>query len=219
MPPVLINIVAACSNSGKTTLIEGLIPELIARGLRVAALKGNIHHYTLDLPGKDTWRFTRAGAEAAGMISDDRYILTGPAPGKSGLGIVRSFLKELDLILIEGDKQSTNPKIEVIRGALQNRPVSTQNLIAVVTDLPDLTIEVPRFDLDDYPGLATFLMEQLLQQSPPRKLTHFDPSGGRGWSMSQLSRRPRAYARGRDYHGPVNAAADQEVPGQGDVLG
>ncbi|NMA91913.1 MAG: cyclic pyranopterin monophosphate synthase MoaC [Firmicutes bacterium] len=223
MPPVLINIVAACSNSGKTTLIEGLIPELIARGLRVAALKGNIHHYTLDLPGKDTWRFTRAGAEAAGMISDDRYILTGPAPGKSGLGIVRSFLKELDLILIEGDKQSTNPKIEVIRGALQNRPVSTQNLIAVVTDLPDLTIEVPRFDLDDYPGLATFLMEQLLQQSPPRReLTHFDPSGRP--RMVDVSAKPEttreAYARGEIIMAPSTLQRIKEGSlAKGDVLG
>lgn len=223
MPPVLINIVASRSGSGKTTLIEGLIPELIARGLRVAALKGNIHHYSLDLPGKDTWRFAQAGAEAAGMISEDRYILTGPAPGKSGLAVVCSLLKDLDLILIEGDKQTTNRKIEVVRAELQNKPVSTQNLIAIATDLQDLPADVPRFSLTDYRGLAGFIADLCSRQPlPADSLTHFDTYGRA--RMVDVSAKPEtireAYAKGEIVMAPPTLERIKEGSlAKGDVLG
>lgn len=225
MPPVLINIVASCSNSGKTTLIEGLIPELINRGLRVAALKGNIHHYNLDLPGKDTWRFTRAGAEVAGMITTDRYILTGPAPDKSGLQVVCSLLKNLDLIIIEGDKQTPNQKIEIVRAGLQNKPMSTKNLIAVVTDLQDLSIEVPKFDSADYRGLADFIIDRFFKKPAPRPegdLTHFDPSGRP--RMVDVSAKPEtvreAYAKGEIVMAPSTLERIKNATlAKGDVLG
>ena len=73
MLPVTINIISARSGTGKTTCVEKLLPELAALGLRTAVLKGQIHHYNLDIPGKDTWRFRQAGAAAAGMTPPDKY--------------------------------------------------------------------------------------------------------------------------------------------------
>ncbi len=225
MLPVLINIVASCSNSGKTTLIEGLIPELKAKGLRVAALKGNIHHYNLDLPGKDTWRFSQAGAEAAGMISRDRYFLTGPAPDKSGLSVVRSLLNDLDLILIEGDKQTANQKIEIVRAGLQKAPISIQNLIAVATDLPDLQVDVPKFDLNDHKALAEFIAGHCSKQALPAEsdsLTHFDPAGRP--RMVDVSTKPEtvrvARAKGEIRMAPATLEQIREGNlAKGDVLG
>lgn len=223
MAPVLLNIVAPRSGSGKTTLIEGLIPELIAKGLRVAALKGNIHHYNLDLPGKDTWRFTQAGAEVAGMISEDHYILTGLAPGKSGLAVITSLLEDLDLILIEGDRQTTNRKIEVVRSGIEGKPVSTQNLIAIATDRQDLSIEVPRFDLDDYRGLAAFIVESCLKDPVASDgLTHFDPLGRpRMVDVSAKAETVReAYARGEIIMNRLTLERIKEGNlAKGDVLG
>ncbi len=73
-----LNIIAARSGMGKTTLIEKLLPELIAKGLRVAALKGNSNRCDFDIPpGKDTWRYLEAGARISGIITPDKYILMG----------------------------------------------------------------------------------------------------------------------------------------------
>lgn len=41
------------SSSGKTTLVEKLIPELVRRGYRVATVKHNIHDFEIDHEGKD----------------------------------------------------------------------------------------------------------------------------------------------------------------------
>ncbi len=57
------------SNSGKTTLIERLIPELVQAGYRVATIKHAGHGFDLDTEGKDSWRHKRAGASAVMVLS------------------------------------------------------------------------------------------------------------------------------------------------------
>ncbi len=83
MSPVIIHFVAAQSETGKTTIIEKLLPELKNKGLKVAALKGNLQHHDLDLPGKDSWRFANAGAALSGISTTDSFMLFGSA-GKTG---------------------------------------------------------------------------------------------------------------------------------------
>ena len=60
------------SGTGKTTLIERLIPELSARGLRVAVIKHDAHRFDIDKEGKDSWRFTKAGAVVSSIVSDEK---------------------------------------------------------------------------------------------------------------------------------------------------
>ena len=104
MPPVIINLIAAQSGTGKTTIIEKLLPELTAQGLQVAALKGEVHHYNLDIPGKDTWRFARAGATVVGMITRKIYPHRQRPDGGS---TAVAKLQEMDLIIIEGKNSLT----------------------------------------------------------------------------------------------------------------
>ncbi|MCD8374435.1 MAG: molybdopterin-guanine dinucleotide biosynthesis protein B, partial [Oscillospiraceae bacterium] len=59
----------AYSNTGKTTYIERLIAELKSRGVRVGALKHDAHEFEIDKPGKDSWRFARAGADVVAVAS------------------------------------------------------------------------------------------------------------------------------------------------------
>lgn len=182
MPPVVINLVAAQSETGKTTIMEKLLPELKKRGLRVAALKGHLHHYDLDLPGKDSWRFARAGAEVAGMTTPDSYILIGSGEGKSGIDAAAEMLDDFDLIIVEGNKQSSNPKIEVVRSAVNPEPLLPDQTIAVVTDRNDLELDIPVIKLDDSAGLAAFLLERFFTphadaHSAAGELTHFDSQG------------------------------------------
>lgn len=168
MSPVAINFVAAQSGTGKTTVIEKLLPELNDRGLKVAALKGEVHHYDLDIPGKDTWRFARAGAAVAGMTTPEKFILIGNATG-GGTAAAIERLHGFDLIIIEGDRKSPRPKIEVIRSAVSTEPLLLEGTIALVTDLPALNLPqpLPLFGLEDAAGLANFIEDRFFKTRRP----------------------------------------------------
>ncbi len=179
LPPVILNIVAAQSKTGKTTFLEKLLPELSARGLKVAVLKGEVHHYNLDIPGKDTWRFAQAGAAVVGMTTPEKYILIGSAPG-GGTAAAVAKLQEFDLILFEGDKRSPYPKVEVVRSAVNRQPLLPEGVIALVSDMTDLQLPhpLPLFGLDDPAGLAGFIHERFFKKAGAEpELTHFDAAG------------------------------------------
>ena len=63
---------SAYSGAGKTTLIEKLIVELKAQGLRLAVVKHDGHDFEIDHEGKDSWRFAQAGADMTVICSDER---------------------------------------------------------------------------------------------------------------------------------------------------
>ena len=62
IPPAVSFI--ARSGTGKTTLLTALISELKNRGYRVGAIKHDAHRFEIDHPGKDSHRFTSAGADS-----------------------------------------------------------------------------------------------------------------------------------------------------------
>ncbi len=200
MPPVIIHFVAAQSKTGKTTILEKLLPELKKKGLRVAALKGNLKDYEFDLPGKDSWRFARAGAEISGMTTPDGYILIGSgdhlSKGKSGIDAAGELLDDLDLIIVEGNKKTRYPKIEIVRKEINSEPLLTENTIALVTDLDLSSLDLPIIGMDDAPALANFICDQFFEAAA--KLTHFDDAGRPKMvdvSAKQQTMR-EAYARG-----------------------
>ena len=57
--PVVLGI-AGPSDSGKTTLIEKLLPLLLARGITVSTVKHVHHAVEIDTPGKDSFRHRQA---------------------------------------------------------------------------------------------------------------------------------------------------------------
>lgn len=151
------------SNSGKTTLIEKLIPELKRRGYRVGILK---HHacseFEVDVPGKDTWRHARAGAEAVAMISPRKFFLVRTTEGEMSLRDAASLLGDVDLVLTEGFRWETAPKVKVIRAT--NSPAMSHGFdecLAVVTDLP-ISAPVPVLGLEEIVRLADLIEERFL---------------------------------------------------------
>ena len=182
MSPVIINLVAAQSDTGKTTVIEKLLPELKSRGLRVAALKGNLHHHDLDLPGKDSWRYARAGAEVAGFTTQTGFLLHGITEPNCVNDVVASLLRDLDLILIEGNKKSSNPKIEIVRSAINPNPLLPAGTVAIFSDLKNIDSELPLIDLDNTKAQADFISGHFFIRRrnsvmDEKDLTHFDNSG------------------------------------------
>lgn len=160
------------SGCGKTTLIERLLPILTARGARVATVKHHRHRSPVDVPGKDSWRHARAGARAVLVAGAAELALFRPVEGPPALEqIVRDYLADMDLVLTEGFKEGSAPKIEVNRAAqgLDLLCGPGDNLIAVVTDRT-LDVGVPVFGLDGSEPLADFIEARFLSARPrPRR--------------------------------------------------
>ena len=148
--------VIAFSGTGKTTLLEKLIAELKARGLRVAVVKHDAHEFDIDHEGKDSWRFTRAGAEVTVVVSGSKAAIMENRPVP--LETLLDKITDVDIIITEGYKSGCWPKIAVRRNATgKPLPVPADECFAIVTDVPERT-GVPCFGLDDARGLADLIV-------------------------------------------------------------
>jgi molybdopterin-guanine dinucleotide biosynthesis protein MobB len=147
------------SNSGKTTLIEKLIPELRKRGYRVATIKHNRHGFDIDHEGKDSWRHKRAGAQMTVIASPTKVALIEDTDRDYEIHeLIKNFIHDVDIILVEGFKGNACPKIEVFRSELKRKLMSAgdNSLLAVASDTP-LDIGVPCYDINDAQGIADFI--------------------------------------------------------------
>ncbi len=150
------------SNSGKTTLLEKLIPELKRRGYRVATVKHHSHPgIEFDQPGKDTWRHAQAGSDYVVIAALDRIASIRRVEREPTLDEIVASIRDVDIILTEGYKQTGKHKVEVVRAERSTQPLcSPDELLALVTDI-DALYPVSRFGLDDAAGLAD-LIETLM---------------------------------------------------------
>jgi len=166
--PPTVSIVAK-SGTGKTTLLVKLIAELKSRGYRVGAIKHDAHDFEIDHEGKDSWRFTRAGADATLISSRSKLALvrSHAAAGEPSVqDTVARYLDDMDIVLTEGFKRSGLPKIEVFREAWSDALLCggsppDPTLVAVVTDA-NLQLDVPRFGLEETSALCDFLVQTFL---------------------------------------------------------
>ena len=149
--------VSGVKNSGKTSLIVRLLPELIRRGLRVATVKHDGHRFEADRPDTDSFRHFEAGALGTAVFDGEKYQLVRRAAVDEHF-LIKQF-PEADLILLEGFKNAAWPKIEIVRAAVSEQPVCHPSArLALVTDCSLETPGCPVFALDDVAGLADFLL-------------------------------------------------------------
>jgi molybdopterin-guanine dinucleotide biosynthesis protein B len=156
----LVSIVGH-SGAGKTTLIEQLVRTLARRGLRVATIKHAHHQVELDTPGKDSWRYSEAGAAKSLLVTQGGVQLVARLPSvPTPQALARDFLADAALVLAEGFSHAPGPKIEVLRTACATQPRCTpeDGLIALVTDVADVYPQLPHFALDDIEGLLAFIL-------------------------------------------------------------
>jgi molybdopterin-guanine dinucleotide biosynthesis protein B len=165
MPLNLISIVGH-SGSGKTTLIEKLVRELTQRGLRVATIKHAHHKVELDTPGKDSWRYTQAGAAMSLLVTQGGVQLVDTrTEQREPPQLAERFLGEADLVLAEGFSHAPGAKIEVLRRACSATPRCTveEGVVALVTDVDEAHPQLPHFTLDDVNGIIEFILQQAQQ--------------------------------------------------------
>ena len=169
VPPIIA--IVGRTNSGKTTLIERLIPALAERGYRVGTIKHHHHgDFEADQKGKDSWRHAQAGAVATAVVGSQRLAMfqrveREPVPE----AVARLFAPPPDLILAEGYSDSAYPKVEVVRVARSATPLSASatHLIALVTD-GDCDLGVPRFGLEEIDAIAEHLIREVRAAPGPR---------------------------------------------------
>jgi molybdopterin-guanine dinucleotide biosynthesis protein B len=148
--------ISGVKNSGKTTLLEGLLAHLTARGLRVGVIKHDGHRFSPDVPGTDSYRHRAAGASGVAVFSAECYMIVKNQNVQIA-ELIEAF-SDMDLILIEGMKSSRFPKVEVVRGNNSSIPVcDPSTILALATDLPLHLPGTPSYDINDYEGLAGFL--------------------------------------------------------------
>ena len=157
------------SNSGKTTLIEKLIPRFRARGLSVSAIKNAHHGFDMDRPGKDSFRYRESGAGQVLIATTERWALLTETP--TGHATLEDLLAELapcDLVIVEGFKSEGRiPRIEVRRSTVSDPPLFPHdpNVIAVAADFA-LDCPLPVLDLNDADKIAAFITQRLSLAAP-----------------------------------------------------
>jgi len=165
--PLIVAIIGR-SNSGKTTLIEKLIPELNARGYRVATIKHAPDGIASGNPGKDNQRHIAAGSAATVVSSPNEIVLVKPVTSDPNLDeLARLLGEDYDIIIAEGFKQGDTPKIEVHRKAAGATLKGIKRLVAIVTDEP-LETKARQFGMDDVKGLADILEEGFIKPQQER---------------------------------------------------
>jgi len=157
--PVLA--IVGFSNSGKTTLIEKLISMLSAQGLRVCSIKHSHHQVELDRQGKDSWRHKHAGAQGTILLGPEQMMLVQDVQqALTPQKIADMYFPDADLVLVEGFASMPCDKIEVVRAARSTQLCcQPDSLLAVVTDVPELPVQLPNFALNDVTALTQWLCD------------------------------------------------------------
>lgn len=167
--PVPILCFVGRSNSGKTTLIERLIPVLVNDGYRIATIKHAGHGFTLDTEGKDSWRHKRAGASTVIVTSKGSLAMFADVDKDVPMEDLRArYVQDsTDLIIAEGWKHEGYPKIVVVRDHVGEVEVSPEGLLALVSNKPIDRVPngVPVLDPEDIAGLAAIIEKRFPSRS------------------------------------------------------
>lgn len=162
-PPVLL--VVGAHESGKTTVAVKLIEAFVKDGLRVGSIKHTDHEYETDIPGKDSARHKAAGAEPAILVAGRRSAVHHLSPERQALDVfLEGELASCDVVIVEGYRSESLPKIEVCRAATGRAPLCEDDptVLAVVADRATRhASSVPRFTFEEISGVLLFLRKSL----------------------------------------------------------
>ena len=157
--------IAGYKKSGKTTLVERLVAEFTARGFAVATVKHAHHAFDIDHKGRDSWRHRAAGSREVAIVSDRMWAIIHPLRDEPepALDDVLAKMAPSDLVIVEGYKRETYPKIEV-RGPATTHPdlaPDDPTVIAIAASAELAPGTIPVFSRDDVMEIADFITAEL----------------------------------------------------------
>ena len=152
---------AGFSGSGKTMLIERLIPLFVKAGIRVSLIKHAHHDFDMDIPGKDSWRHRQAGCTEVMVSSSSRWAIIHELKGEQepGLDEQLTHMSPVELVLVEGYKREPIPKLEIWRPEVRKPFLYPDDPhIIAIASTQSLDCLLPQFDLNDPSMIAGFIM-------------------------------------------------------------
>ena len=153
------------SGSGKTTLIEAMIPWFNSQGIEVAIIKHSHHNLAFEPPQKDSSRFRSAGAREVIVASPYHYGIFHNLKNEDEplLADLVQRLQGVDLILVEGYRQASIPRLEVYRPSRGIDPVydSTEQVVAMASDEALPHIDLPCLPLGQPATVGAFILSYL----------------------------------------------------------
>ncbi|MBU3155608.1 molybdopterin-guanine dinucleotide biosynthesis protein B [Clostridium estertheticum] len=165
---LVLSIVAIKSNTGKTTLIEKLIKALKLRNYSVGVLKHDAHKFDIDKEGKDSFKFSEAGADNVIVSSHEKLAMIQKVEKEVPIYEIILLFKDIDIVLIEGYKDNNFPKIEVHRKDVDSNLLCTNpkfefsQIIALATD-EDVNVNIPILNLNDVNSICNFIESKLIE--------------------------------------------------------
>ncbi|WP_026885753.1 molybdopterin-guanine dinucleotide biosynthesis protein B [Clostridium beijerinckii] len=163
----VISIVATKSGTGKTTLIEALIPMLKEKNYNIGVLKHDAHKFEIDKEGKDSYRFVKAGADKMVISSKEKIAMIEKLKEEKDLEEILELFVGMDLVIIEGYKNNGYPKIEVHRKEVdqkllcENESLDRTKFLAVATD-EKLNLNIDQLDINDVNKIAEFIEDKII---------------------------------------------------------
>tara|TARA_B100000989_G_scaffold79173_1_gene56401 strand:+ start:667 stop:1158 length:492 start_codon:yes stop_codon:yes gene_type:complete len=151
-------------NSGKTTLIERLIADIVSRGFSVSTIKHAHHTFDVDQSGKDSYRHRVAGASEVLLTSSKRFALMHEIRDfkEPLLAALLIKLAPVDVVLVEGYKSDNHPKIEAHRRETGKPLIATKDkTVRAIATNAKLDFDLPVFGLDDTQEITEFILAEL----------------------------------------------------------
>lgn len=158
-------VIAVCGvkNSGKTTFLVRLVQALSEKGVKVAVIKHDGHDFTCDIPGTDSYRFQEAGAYGTAVYSNYRTFIH--KLGEPDLDELMGQFQEADILFLEGMKESSYPKIEVIRKAISDAPASNpEGRFLIVTDWEKERFAEPAIGFEELDQVTDYIMSAIIRR-------------------------------------------------------
>jgi molybdopterin-guanine dinucleotide biosynthesis protein MobB len=166
--------VTGWKNSGKTTLMVKLVSHFVAKGLKVGTIKRAHCGFDIDQPGTDSYKHREAGAQEVMIASSKRWAKMHELQdeGEQPLSELLKEFGELDLVLVEGYKGDSHPKIQAVRPSVTLEPMNgdkANNIVALAAELTgetpvnaaDMNVDGPVLDLNDVDAIAAFISDYL----------------------------------------------------------
>lgn len=169
MSEVPVITMTGWSNSGKTTFTTRVVELLTNMGIRVGVIKHHGHKTGgVDVEGKDSWKYSQAGANPVILSASDQYAIfvSTPQGELSREELVAKIADDVDLVIVEGFRAEADGAVEVYRTAAghPDPKLTPEERIALVTDNDELAVQVraegkPVFGLDDFDAVARYFVD------------------------------------------------------------
>lgn len=161
----VLSIISRKSNTGKTTFIQGIVPELTRRGYKIMTLKYSCYDFNIDYEDTDSYKHFNSGAVRTVLVGPQKCAVIEETKGHKELYKIVNSYNDVDLIITEGFRDINEPTIEIIRECMTKNIITPiRNLMAIVTDIDKLDTTAPIYDINDYSRICDLIENKLLNK-------------------------------------------------------